>query len=914
MADTLEKLRPDRDLQCYFFIPSAVAALSGASENAFTLSGSFRQQFDWAVVEWNRDNTFEHPAFRYLPDGDLSGLTLSYQETRTNCVPMDSDINPTVAWPSLRIWADAGSGEQIYFVPLLKYASAVAGIYQSATVELTLQGTVTAGDYVGFSFLDEHYTYQYFGGDALEVAIQQLAAAVKAFSPTMDAAQINGTTIQLHFKKTGLNGNRIGVYTYVSGGGTEQWDAPVKQFSDGTSPTTWQVTIPFGGLDELPLVAAKNIRKMRWTYAADIQNGAYQRSEFQVTITNWTVTGVGREYSVAGPGSRRIEDDDPVVQYTGNWTLWQDNFSGGSIHYVTGGPASLSCKYYSPQMHSLYLGVLRTNSSGTVQVSVDGGAPTPLSVSVNDDNVLARLPLGEFGPGDHTVSVTNGGAYFYFDFLEIAIPRTELPVFDTEPKFTLATDWDTYQSLSIAPERTAWMINSLGFKGRVNHYVGALWFYELVPQGQQYASATVTFTGSVDTTHATTSLVIGEVGGGPSTQTTITHLNLIGDTPETLATAFALLINGGYTAIRAEATGNQLTIFARAIGKAGEQVSLVASTTGPLLTVTTSGSALSGGSDGNSSANGTNWFTDLSAIPRINRAARDWHSSYFQALKGYGIDVTASFSMELGNGDPSVAAGIAQRHSTGEPVVLNTPSLQTNFSPASMAFWQQVYADMAAIQNGAGVVPYLQFGEVQWWYFPYNIVGQDPLGMPFYDAYTTSAFQAKYGYPLPVIATNGVDPSTVADAAAFLPGLIGAFTQAVMSYVLASYPNCRFEVLYPTDVNDTPLNQVINYPTAIWTPQNLTCLKTESFSYTFERNLDMAARTIATGVALGFLPSQRSHLVGLEMASTAWLKEARLAEANAMDSVVLFALDQFCLIGYSIPLGHGMRRSSQFGQ
>ncbi|MGH9613399.1 MAG: non-contractile tail sheath protein, partial [Bryobacteraceae bacterium] len=325
-------------------------------------------------------------------------------------------------------------------------------------------------------------------------------------------------------------------------------------------------------------------------------------------------------------------------------------------------------------------------------------------------------------------------------------------------------------------------------------------------------------------------------------------------------------------------------------------------------------SALAGGSDGNQSANGTNWFTDLSVTPRINRAARDWHSSFFKALKGYGIDVTASFSMELGNGDPSVTAGVAQRHSTGEPVVLNTPSLQTNFSPTSIAFWQQVYADMAAIQNGAGVVPYLQFGEVQWWYFPYNIVGQQSLGMPFYDAYTTSAFQAKYGYPLPVIATNDVIPSTVPDAAAFLPGLIGAFTQAVMGYVLASYPNCRFEVLYPTDVNNTSLNQVINYPTAVWTPQKLTCLKTESFSYTFERNLDMAAQTIATGEALGFLPSQRSHLVGLEMASTAWLKEARLAEANALDSVVLFALDQFCLIGYAIPLGHGMRRSSQFGQ
>ena len=62
MADTLQKLRPDRDLQCYFLEPSAAAALSAASETGFTISGSWRQQFDWVVIEWNRNNTFEHPS------------------------------------------------------------------------------------------------------------------------------------------------------------------------------------------------------------------------------------------------------------------------------------------------------------------------------------------------------------------------------------------------------------------------------------------------------------------------------------------------------------------------------------------------------------------------------------------------------------------------------------------------------------------------------------------------------------------------------------------------------------------------------------------------------------------------------------------------------------------------------------
>src|SRR6516225_10481781 len=118
MSETITKLRPDRDLQCYFQMPSAVAALSATSPTGFTVSGCWRQQFDWAVIEWNRDNVYEHPLFRNLPDGDLSGLTLTYEETRTNCIPLDSDLFPTVDWPFVRVWAGDNGSEVIYFVKL----------------------------------------------------------------------------------------------------------------------------------------------------------------------------------------------------------------------------------------------------------------------------------------------------------------------------------------------------------------------------------------------------------------------------------------------------------------------------------------------------------------------------------------------------------------------------------------------------------------------------------------------------------------------------------------------------------------------------------------------------------------------------------------------------------------------------
>ena len=222
MAEQLTKLRPDRDLQCYFERPSAVAALSGASADGFTVSGCWRQQFDWAVIEWNRDNVFEHPALRNLPDGDLSGLQLSYEETRTNCIPLDSTLYPTVDWPYLRVWAEAGGMETLYKVPLKNYATAV-GEYAEATVEFELQGTPTAGDYIELAWLDQHFNYRLTGSDTMESAANALAAAITANQVAgAVSATASGTHIVLTYHGApGSNGNRIGVYGTVQGAGTE---------------------------------------------------------------------------------------------------------------------------------------------------------------------------------------------------------------------------------------------------------------------------------------------------------------------------------------------------------------------------------------------------------------------------------------------------------------------------------------------------------------------------------------------------------------------------------------------------------------------------------------------------------------------------------------------------------------------
>lgn len=897
MPEQLTKLRPDRDLQCYFERPSAVAALSGASAGGFTVSGSWRQQFDWAVVEWTRDNTFEHPALRNLPDGDLSGVHLTYEEVRTNCIPLDSALYPTVDWPYLRIWALSGSTETLYRVPLKDHAVALGG-YHAAAAVFELQGTPGPGDYIELAWLDQHFNYRITGSDTLESALAALAGIISANQETAGvSASASGTQITLtYLGMAGTNGNRVGVYGTTYGTGTQSWSPSASLFSGGLSPQRWRIDLDFSNLLDVngTQVPTTSVRKMRWTWSADLQSTDFERSEFSVMVSNWSVTGTKLLYSVAGPGSRRIEDDSSEISFDGAWNYAHGNYSGGSIRWSTAPGARVRCTYQANAAHTLLLGTRKMETAGKICVQVDSAPPVTVDLSLLAEDVLVRLPLGSpSGQASHTVTITHtgtAGTSVYFDFLEIAYPCTQLLEFAPMNQTTLATDWDTDHSIALAAERTAWILQKLGFRGRANHYVGAMWFYELYRPGHAYASGTITFSGAPQFGKIT-QLTLGA--------TPIQHLNLIGDTPESIAKCFELVINAGSTGVRASSAGPVLTIVSRSMGVAGNAISLAAQTNSAGFSAQASATTLTGGLDGT-------WHTDTAAIPRINRAARDWTRAYLQALTAAGIDATAAFSMELQHGDDTPAAGLAQRYPNGDAVWLNTPALQTNFGAESTAFWREVHLEMAGVMVEAGVRPYLQFGEVQWWYFA------GASGMTFYDTHTTLAFQARYGRPMGVIASQNVDPAAFPDECALLPELIGQFTDAIMAYVRQTYPNTRFEVLYPPDVNDTALNRIVNLPTAYWTPARLDCLKTENFTYTGDRDLNKAQQSIELPLQLGFSRSQASHLVGIGEYTAPWNKE-RLAAGGNLDSVVLFALDQFCLIGYTLPLDRGSRRAQYMG-
>ena len=702
--------------------------MSDASATGFTLSGSWRQQFDWAVVEWNRDNVFEHPALRNLPDGDLSGIRLSYEETRDELRPDGFD---DLRFGRLVVSAGLGGvgRRRSNFTGFPLRGTPVEGEYVPATAKLELTGSPDRGDYVELSWLDQHANYRRGGrrhvgnGGGRTGGFHQRQAgrwSHGAWQRRDDQLTYTGAP--------GSNGNRIGVYGSVQGSGTEGWAPCVgdvfrrnltdamasgpgfrKSDRQGRSPSHHderaQTALDLGGGFAVRQFQARRVRGPR-QQVADIGNEA--------------------RLPRCRPGSRRIEDDAPEVHYTGAWAEERGNYSGGSIRRTSGNGARVDVYLYCRGHAYSAAGNAVCERRRADQVQVDGSTLPPVNLSRPLEDVLIRCPLGRIRPeGRTTVSVTHDGVEWdgsVLRFLRIALSRRGTADRSTSyPAITLATDWDTLHSIAIAPERTAWLIDALGFKGRANHYAGAMWFYELWCPDNRYASATITFEGTPQFGGWTKVTIAG---------TEIAHQNYITDTAETIAKAFELLLSAGSSAVWARAEGPALTITARAMGAAGNAMTLSATTGSELFTATVSSPHLSGGRDGA-------WLTDLSSPPSVqssgagleqellSRDARIWHRG------DRGFQHGTSAWRRRGRRRAS------HKDIPDGPVVLNTPAVQTNFGPASTRFLE---ADLSGDGGGHGRggcrVRTCNLVKCS------GGISQIAHGMPFYDEYTKSTFQA----------------------------------------------------------------------------------------------------------------------------------------------------------------------------
>ena len=149
MPERIQKLQPDRTISLRGFDSfAAAAAIHSASPTGFTVSGTFRDPADFAVVVLHdADNFYEHPSIKYLPDFDFSGLSLNFDLIYSDGLqPIDSPKYNWIDWATLDCVKADGSTAR---VRLWDYATLAAGedfAAASTTLNLTSSGTVEAFD------------------------------------------------------------------------------------------------------------------------------------------------------------------------------------------------------------------------------------------------------------------------------------------------------------------------------------------------------------------------------------------------------------------------------------------------------------------------------------------------------------------------------------------------------------------------------------------------------------------------------------------------------------------------------------------------------------------------------------------------------------------------------------------------
>jgi hypothetical protein len=695
------------------------------------------------------------------------------------------------------------------------------------------------------------------------------------------------------------------------------------------------------------------LRQMWLTFSPKLTNAsAYATQEWTAVATNWTVTDPNgkRPLKIAGAGSVRIDSRDSWVSYSGDsWADEASNQPGGTGWFNLGFARraqamndSVTIRYSCQHTHDLYLGTSLYKDRGIVSVSLDGDAPTDkdLFLWLEPPLVTRRLLRSSVPAGEHVVTITvtgrkhvkqalwdedSLGTYFYFDYLEAAVAGDVPDPAQTYAAVMPATDYDTDHVFKLSPQRVVWMLDKMGFRGALDHYLGVFWWNQrkrvLQPGQNAFHSLTVTFSGWAGLAEKLQQIKLqfGGASQGDSSGSYLIRQYLPTDTDASLAQFFCDYINETLIGVWASVSGAVLTITSRS---PAYDFTFWAFSTSTDNTATFGTMAVSG--DVRAGDLGE-WVIDDSITPVINRAVTDWHADFWNEVHAKNWQAVASFSMELVNppDDPTNGKVYAQRFIGGTTVRTDAGfgglfSTQCTFNATTRAYQQQAFKEMAGLMNAAGLTPWLQFGEFLWWFFP-GSNPSDTKGMAFYDKDTSDAAKAVLRPAGLAIFTWPTDDPSVngyADAN-FLRGLIYTHCSGIASFVKATYSNAKFEILWPYDVNYPSKTKIaklggalihyVNLPSQ-WMAKAGSALdrfKTEALAFgATERDTDKAeeARKFPTTAPMSWSQADTAYLMPIFNGGCPWSREYLNAVNGKAPLVNLWALDHVCLMSWPLPL------------
>ena len=871
--------------------PARATQIAGAltkAQGQFTLQGSGWKEFD-RVTLWYLNFNFDYLvpkvecAYAFTGAGVGTTHTVTVNGVAYSITELATDTNTSIAQRLAGVLAACPeiavtqTANQLDLRARLDNGAAF-NVSSTAGASFTLQGTGPV------------------------TAAANLAAQINSFNWATYGVLLpleavsSGATLTIKSQTPGRDGNMITVYAVAKNSRLET-STPSIKLAGGVSDATWRITIDFTAL------GIAQVRMMWFTFAPPLaDSAAFVDTEWQATFTNWTLSGPEstRALAVAGPDSVRVEQNDPWCSYQGTWNDELGFFSDGYARVASSIGHQVTIRYSCAEAHDLYLGTSLYSDRGRVSVSLDGGATTEFNAFKSnpaDPAIHTRRRIRTGVPaGRHTVVLTLLDAKpFYFDFLEAAVPSDVPDALPARTDISPALDYSTDHTYKLPPSRIHWMFDRLGFAGPMNEYLGVFWWNQRKRMGAVLPSVTVNLTGSFIPGDA----VFLSIGGQSIGKSVFPN-----ETNAIIAQHFAAYINATFVGVWAAASGTSITIKARSASTAysysfNAWAEIVAGSSGA---VTFTGS-LTGGVAGT-------WEIDPTQLPALNRGARDWHADFYAECHSRNREIVTACSMEL----TFPPAGFAAVFADGDPVVTsvgfgNMSSTHCAFIAPMLAYQKSVYRALADLMNAAGLVPRLQMGEFLWWFFT-NQTAQNPDGgMAYYDSETAQAAQTALGRPLHVFRLPTDDPNINGGAdVAFLRNRLRDYAAALRNHVLATYPNAKFELLWPYDVNHPhpvgvfslggALNRAVNLPVE-WEQKagsGFDTIKMEALDFgAWSRNLDLSRTAIRFPLERGWPQDSVRYLVPIFRPASAWEREYAMARAEGVPIVNLWAYDHICL-------------------
>ena len=346
--------------------------------------------------------------------------------------------------------------------------------------------------------------------------------------------------------------------------------------SGGSSDNvSWHVHIDFTAL------GWSSVDKVWWTIAPALpERQAYQSTEWQMVVTNWTVASTPasqRALNVAGPGSVRIEEDSTWVSTSGYWEAAPGNdpvngafafWSQGRAIRAAASGASVTVETHCQYTHAIYVGTRLDSTCGIVTATLDGGAPVtldcyyPTATTSQTRRVLfLRCRGGPAQRGDHALGKqerVEPGLVFLFRLPRMRRGERRSRSGDDDHRRGGSDRLRHGQHVQAVAAEAGVEHSEAGLLGEMESCCGVFWWKQSVASNPAYPTCTVTFSGNWNDQD----VVWLYVGGSAIGKTVFGGQ----DNSNALARHFANFINAIFDGVWATASGSVLTITSHSFG------------------------------------------------------------------------------------------------------------------------------------------------------------------------------------------------------------------------------------------------------------------------------------------------------------------------------------------------------------